>query len=280
MNPTRRDLLKTTGLGAAALLAGTAGLTRPASATTLAEIKARGYMIVATEDDFRPFEFIKDGKPTGYDTELLELWRKTVPFQIRQEIIPWTGLLPGVGSGKYDCAVTAAVITAERQKFLTYCSPIAESQAYYVKRKADKSITAVKDLTGKKCGVQAGSALLSGLTALEDMLKPTNGKMGEVVQYVSYPEAYQDLAIGRTDYVVNTFINLQTLIQEKPKVFEMGKAVGPKVYIAWAVKKDALDLKQAADTFLLSARKNGEMKKLQQKWFGTTFEMPEQYVIT
>ena len=27
-------------------------------------------MIVATEDDFRPFEFVKDGKPTGFDNEL------------------------------------------------------------------------------------------------------------------------------------------------------------------------------------------------------------------
>ena len=279
MTTSRRDLLKTGGLGAAALLAGTAGQGRPAAAATMAEIKARGYMVVATEDDFRPFEFVKDGKPTGYDTELLEMWRKTVPYQIRQEIIPWTGLLPGVGSGKYDCAVTGAVITAERQKFLTFCSPVAESQAFYVKRKADKSITSVKDLNGKICGVQAGSALLTGLTELEAMLQPTGGKMGEVVQYVSYPEAYQDLAIGRTDYVVNTFINLQTLIQEKPAVFEMGQAVGSKVFIAWAVKKDALDLKEAADTFLLSVRKSGEMNKLQQKWFGTTFELPEQHVI-
>ncbi|MEA2915859.1 MAG: polar amino acid transport system substrate-binding protein, partial [Bradyrhizobium sp.] len=33
-------------------------------AASLDEIKKRG-LIVATEDDFRPFEFIKDGKPTG-----------------------------------------------------------------------------------------------------------------------------------------------------------------------------------------------------------------------
>jgi polar amino acid transport system substrate-binding protein len=29
-----------------------------ASAATLEEIKKRGFMIVATEDDFRPFEFV------------------------------------------------------------------------------------------------------------------------------------------------------------------------------------------------------------------------------
>ncbi len=274
MTATRRDLLKT---GATAALLTGAGLLRPARAATLAEIKARGTMVVATKDDFKPFEFVQDGKPTGYDTELLELMRKTVPFQVRQETIPWTGLLPGVGSGKYDAAVTAALITAEREKFLDFCSPVAESTDYYVKKKGNTSISGIKDLAGKKCGVQAGSAMLAALPELEAMLTPTGGKMGEVVQYVSYPEAYQDLAIGRTDYVVNTQINLQSLVNDKPGVFELGQPVSKKIYIAWAVKKGNTEVLDLLDGFLLAQRKNGEMAKLQQKWFGVTFDMPEHW---
>jgi len=38
-----------------------------AQAASMEEIKKRG-LIVATEDDFRPFEFVKDGKPTGSTT--------------------------------------------------------------------------------------------------------------------------------------------------------------------------------------------------------------------
>jgi len=109
------------------------------------------------------------------------------------------------------------------------------------------------------------------------MLKPTGGKMGEVVQYVSYPEAYQDLAIGRTDYVVNTQINLQSLVNDKPGVFEMGQAVSKKIYIAWAVKKGNAEVRDLLDGFLLAQRKNGEMAKLQQKWFGISFDMPEHW---
>ena len=278
MNDTRRGLLTK---GAATLLLTSAGMAnRQAAAATLSEIKARGTMIVATEDDFKPFEFIKDGKPTGYDSELLDLMRKSVPFKIQQETIPWTGLLPGVNSGKYDAAVTAALITPEREKFLNFCSPVAESTDFYVKKKGNTAINSVKDLAGKKCGVQAGSAMLAALPELEEMLKATGGKMGEVVQYVSYPEAYQDLAIGRTDYVVNTQINLKSLVQDKPAVFELGQAVSKKIYIAWAVKKGNTDVKEVLDTFLLGARHSGEMAKLQQKWFGLTFDMPEHWTAT
>src|SRR6195256_6774790 len=100
-------------------------LGRTAVAATLDEIKKRGYLIVATEDDFRPFEFVKDGKPTGFDNELLEDLRKFSPFEVKQEIIPWTGLLAGVSTGKYDVALTAAIITKERKKSLDFTSPIA-----------------------------------------------------------------------------------------------------------------------------------------------------------
>ncbi len=280
MNFSRRDMLRTGALGGGALLAGIA-LSRVTRAATLAEIKAKNLMIVATEDDFKPFEFVEDGKHTGYDNDLLELFRKSVPFKVQQETIPWTGLLPGVSTGKYDAAVTAALITTEREKFLDFCSPICEATDYYVKRKDDKSINAVKDLSGKKCGVQAGSAMLALLPQLETMLKASGGKMGEVVQYVSNPEAYQDLAIGRTDYVVNTVVNLQSLVNDKPDVFALGQPVSDKIYIAWAVKKGNDDVRAVLDTFLLAQRKNGEMAKLQKKWFGKSFDdMPEHFKIS
>ena len=38
-------------------------------AASLDEIKKRGYLLVATEDDYKPFEFVQDGKPTGFDNE-------------------------------------------------------------------------------------------------------------------------------------------------------------------------------------------------------------------
>ena len=59
-----------------------------ASAATLDEIKKRGYLVVVTEDDFRPFEYIQDGKPVGYDNELIEKLRKFLPFEVKQEMHP------------------------------------------------------------------------------------------------------------------------------------------------------------------------------------------------
>ena len=270
---TRRQVIK-----AAAYVSATAvvGLPCVGAAATLEEIKKRGYISVATEDDYRPFEFTDNGKPTGYDQELLDLMKKKLPFQVHQDIVPWTGILPGVTTGKYDAAVTAVLVTQERMKTLDFCSPVAETVDYYLKRKGDAKIKAIKDLSGRPLGVEAGSAMMKMLPQLDGMLKATGGKLGPVTPYQGYPEAYQDLAVGRVDYVVNTLLSLQSIAKEKPDVFEVGQAVSKPTYIAWALNKGNTDLLKVFNGFLLGARKDGTMYALQKKWFGITFEsMPE-----
>jgi polar amino acid transport system substrate-binding protein len=150
--------------------------------------------------------------------------------------------------------------------------PIAAVTDYYLKRENDDSIKSIKDLSGKPLGIQAGSALLQHLPQLKAKLESMGGHLGEVVQYTSYPEAYQDLAIGRTDYVINTQINLNTIVKEKPGVFAIGQAVAAPSYAGWPVKKGNADLLALIDKFLAQERANGELIALQKKWLG--LEMP------
>jgi len=278
MTATWRSALRPVLAAAVVSLSGAALGLHSAHAATLAEIKARGYMIVATEDDYKPFEFMENGKPVGFDNALLAEFRKFVPFEIRQEVIPWTGLLAGVSTGKYDVAVTAAMITKDRVNSLDFSMPIADSTHYYVKRKGNTSIKGIADLSGKKVGVQSGSAQLEKLPDLEAMLARTGGKLGQVVQYTSYPEAYQDLALGRLDYVINTIINLRSLAADKPDVFEIGQAVSGRTVPAWAVAKGNTQLLALIDDFLKEQKKNGNLSALQQKWLGQSFpDLPDSY---
>lgn len=247
-----------------------------ASAATLDEIKGGKGMTVATEDSYKPFEFIEDGKPVGLDHELLALLRKQAPFEIRQQIIPWTGLLAGVSTGKYDVALTAVVVTGERVKSLSFTVPIAEATHYYVARADDDSIKSISDLSGKTVAVQSGGASYLALAELEPMLAKTGGKIGKVVQYTSFPEAYQDLANGRVDYVVNGVVNSISITKEAPSRFKLGQAVTAPTYAAWAVAKGNDALLDYLDAFLLEQRKNGTMAELQKKWLGRSFEdMPD-----
>ncbi|GLS42848.1 transporter substrate-binding domain-containing protein [Methylobacterium brachythecii] len=270
--PLIRSRLVHLGLAVATVL--TLGASASQSAN-LDEIKARKAMTVATEDSYKPFEYVENGTPMGLDHELLALLRKTAPFKIDQQIIPWTGLLAGVATGKYDVALTAAVITPERIQSLAFTMPIAEATQYYVVRADETRIKGVADLAGKTVGVQSGGASYAALADLEPKLAATGGKLGKVMQYTSLPEAYQDLANGRLDYVINGVVNLTSLTKEQPKRFKMGEAVGAPTFAAWAVAKGNDSLLAYLDEFMTKVRANGELYALQEKWLGRSFkDMP------
>ncbi|WP_312227383.1 transporter substrate-binding domain-containing protein [Pseudescherichia sp.] len=244
----------------------------PATARDLPEIEKSGTFKVATEDDYAPFNFMTDGKSDGFNKDMLDELKKYAKFNIDQSILPWTGLLAAVSTGQYDMALTGAVITDERLNVFNFTPPWASAQHYFVKRAGDDSLNSIKDLSGKKVGVQAGSALLARLPELKAMLEKEGGKLGPVVEYPSYPEAYADLANKRLDYVINVVISVNDLVKARPKVFAKGLAVSGPGYMAWPIPKNSPELLAYMTKFINHLRETGRLKELQMKWFGETYD--------
>ncbi|WP_233746191.1 transporter substrate-binding domain-containing protein [Leptodesmis sichuanensis] len=242
------------------------------SKTLADQIQKQGHLKVATEDDYPPFEFLLNGKPSGFDHELLARLREAVPFEIQQDIVPWQGILPGVKQGQYDVALSAVGITDDRAKFLDFTMPIAESTIAYIKRKDDSSIQGVKSLSGKTLGVQQGGVSMAAISDLEARLQQQGGKLGPIKQYQGFAQAYQDLINKKLDAVLHNIVSLSVLVDEKPAIFELGERVSRKLYAAWAVKKGNRELLDLLNQFLQQQREQGTLKKLQQDWFKMTFD--------
>ncbi|WP_245598996.1 transporter substrate-binding domain-containing protein [Halotalea alkalilenta] len=252
-----------------------------AQAADLDEIESRGYMSVATEDDYAPFNFMNNGQPDGFNKDMIDELKQYASFDVRQDILPWTGLLASVANRQYDAAITGASLTVDRLRALNFAPPIASAQHFYVKRKGDDRLNSVADLSGKIVGVQAGSALLARLPELETMLEASGGKLGEVVQYQSYPEAYADLANGRLDYVIDSIVPVNNLVSTRPDVFERGQAVSGGGFVGWPVPKTSPELLAFLTEFLDHLRENGRLAELQEKWFGESFDdLPTEPITT
>ncbi|SEN23869.1 polar amino acid transport system substrate-binding protein [Pseudomonas sp. ok272] len=241
----------------------------------LEQIKARGYMTVATEDDYAPYNFVVNGKPEGFHNELLidlKAFAKAKGFDVRQEILPWTGLLASVSAGQYDVAFTGAIVTDDRLRVFDFAPPFATAQHYFVKLKRDNGITQdIKSLCGKPVGVQGGSSFEARLPELVNMLKGAGCDIGQVVKYQTYPEAYADLANGRVEYVINSLIGVNDLIKVRGNLFEKGFAVTAGGFNAWPVSKNNPQVLQFYTQFMDTVRQNGRLAALQTKWFGESF---------
>ncbi len=250
-----------------------------ASSPVAGDVKSE--ITVATEDDYPPFDFLMAGKHVGYNQELLDLVAKEKSLKIKQEVLPFQGILAGIASNKYMATNSAVGITAKRAEVVDFTMPTTELTNFFLKRKGDTSIKGLKDFAGKTIAVQQG-----GITAavLESSVKPelakTGAKVGDVKQYGAFAEAYQDLLNKRVDLVFNNIIALKRLVSEKPDLYEIGEQIGPKVYAAWAVKKGNKETLDALNDGLARVKASGEMKKLQEKWLKISFgDLPNKPVI-
>jgi polar amino acid transport system substrate-binding protein len=260
-------------------LFGCAVIASAGAAPLLDTIKSKKEIVVATEAQFAPFEYVENGKIVGYGPDLMKLILADLPdVKVKQLDLPFQGILPGLAAKSFDFVVTSVAITKERADKFAFTLPIADATTALVKRKVDASIKASNDINGKIVGSQAGSAQLKALREFDQKLK-AGGKPGvkEIREYVSFDEAYADLGAGRLDAVAQSLPNLSTLVKTRGDVYAViTEPIGPQSYFAWVGRKDAENatLVKFFSDGIAKAVKSGKLKELQMKWFGFTMETP------
>lgn len=249
------------------------------AADLLASVKQKKEMVIGTEAQYAPFEFIQDGKIVGYSADLLALIMADLPgVSANRQDVPFQAILPGLAAKKFDFIVTAVTVTKERNEKFAFTVPIADATVAILRRTKDTYIKSPADLDGKVVGSQAGSAQLKVAKELDARLKK-EGKAGfkEIKEYVAFDEAYADLAAGRLDGVLQSMPNLGPLVKTRGDTFAVvTPTVGPKTYFAWVGRKDAdsASLVQFFSDGIAKAAKSGKLAELQKKWFGFTMEVP------
>ncbi|BCZ82344.1 transporter substrate-binding domain-containing protein [Paraburkholderia terrae] len=276
MNKPLRSLVFSL-LGALALVTATPGWSQ--SDDLLARIKTNKEITIATEARYAPFEYVDNGKIVGYDADLMAYVLKSIPdVKVKQLDLPFQGLLPGLDAKRFDIVVTAVTVNKDRVSHFAFTLPIADATTGVLLRNGDTSIKSPDDLNGKIVGSQTGSAQLQALQALDKKLKDAGGPgIKQIKQYVAFDEAYADLAVGRLDAVAQSVANLGPLMKSRPGVFTLlPQTIGPKSYFAWVARKDSdsAALVKLFSDGIARANRDGTMKKLQEKWFGSTMEVP------
>ncbi|MGD0722526.1 MAG: transporter substrate-binding domain-containing protein [Roseiarcus sp.] len=240
----------------------------------LAKVKAAGIMKVGTETEFAPFDYIDAGAHVGLNVDLFDEIGKELGVKIEWVTLPWDGVLPGLEAGKFDMVAGPATITKARMEHYRFSPPIAEATVALMKRKGDKSVTKPEDIGGKIVGAGKATSQLAQLKAYGDTLP---GKV-DAREYVGFNEAYADLAAGRIVAVGNSLPNIAFVAKQRPDTFEVVlPTFGAKSYFGFIGRKDPdyASLMDAVDRAMLKIKTDGRMAKIQEKWFGTTFDTPD-----
>ena len=124
---------------------------------TLAEVKEKGELVIATSPDFPPFESLdENGNVIGIEIEILDLICKELGVELKIEEMAFESVLPGVQAGKYDVGVSGISVTPDREKNVLFADAYClAAQAIVVVEGSD--IAAKADLEGKKVAVQTAT---------------------------------------------------------------------------------------------------------------------------
>lgn len=273
---TKRMFLKAAlGLalaGGLTLATGAMGAARAEDA--LAKVKAAGTLKVGTETAFAPFDFIDAGQHVGLNVDLFEEVGKEMGVKIEWVALPWEGVLPGLDAGKFDMVAGPATITKARMERYRFMPPVGDATNALLKRKGDSAVTKPEDIAGKTVGAGKATSQLAQLQVYAKTLpKPVS-----IREYVGYNEAYADLAAGRIAAVANSLTNIAFVAKTRPDTFEVVEpSFGQKSYFGFIIGKDAdhAPLADAASAAILKIKADGRLAKIEQKWFGATFDLPD-----
>ena len=264
-------ILKTIMAAALAATLGSAAFAEDA----LERVKAAGVLTVGTETAFAPFDFIDAGKHAGMNIDVFDAIGTELGVTIEWVTLPWDGVLPGLESGKFDMVAGPATITKARMERYRFSVPVAEATVALLKQAGDDSLVEPSQITGKVVGSGKATAQLAQLQEYAATLNPPPT---EIKEYVSFNEAYADLAAGRIVAVANSFPNIAFVAQERPDTFAVVEPpFGVKTYFGFPGRKDPeyASLMDAIDAALLKMKADGRLAEIQKKWFGVSFDTPD-----
>lgn len=249
---------------------------RAASADTLADIKARGHMVVAVDPTFAPYEFTNaDGSITGYDTELLQTIAKNTGLPVQFQKMSFDGIIPGLIAGSFDFTSSALDVTAERAKRIAFTIPVSESQDVVLTTSAlPVASSNPSALSGHTVAVKQGTQPETLMKQISAALVAKGKAPIQILSLQTVQQTIDALSDKRADFVVDDVTVLADAAAKSGGADKVVGNIGDPIYISWGIRKGDTKLLLLLDGQLKKLEANGQMKALQEKYFHTSFKLP------
>ncbi len=158
----------------------------------VAENTEEGVLVVGTNAEFPPFEYIgDDGEPDGFDIALIKAIGEKLGMEVRIENMEFASLVAAIGN-KIDVAIAGMSVMPDREDAVDFSDSYYEAVQNVIVL-ADSSIASAADLENKTIGVQMGT---TGQYTAEEIAGVT------VQAYNKGVDAVNDLINGRVDAVI------------------------------------------------------------------------------
>ncbi|MGX6428175.1 amino acid ABC transporter substrate-binding protein [Levilactobacillus yonginensis] len=263
-------------VGLAGVLAGCATVTQRAdTADTWSTIKKNKKVVIGLDDSFVPMGFRqKSGKLVGYDIDLARAVFKLYGVKADFQSIDWNMNVTELHNGTIDLIWNGFSITPQREKQVAFSDTYLNNDQVLVTLKKD-NITSYAGMQGKVLGAQTGSSGANDIDTYPKLLKDRI-KNHEAVTYDSFTNAFIDLNVGRIKGLLidSTYANYYIKHQAHPEDYRVTVGSFPKEKFAVGTRKGDVTMRRKINAGLKQLAANGQLKKINEKWFGSNVDTP------
>ena len=191
-------------------------------------------LTMATNAEFKPFEYLEGEKVVGADVDLAEALANELGCKLEITNIDFDAALTGAATGKYDVAIAGITANEDRKKNMAFSDDYYKaSQAIIVAEGSD--IKSAKDLEGKTVSCQEGTTGEQYL--LDNEYKVQSFKTGS--------EAVSALTSGKVDAVViDNAVATALSAEQNGKTAVLDEALTEETYAIDKLNKAIAKLKE------------------------------------
>ncbi len=228
-------------------------------------LEQEGVVVVGSDIDFAPFEFIEGGEPKGFDIDLMTEIANRLGLEVEFVNTSFDTIFTQLAAGEFDAIISGITITPEREETISFSDPyFAANQALVVA--ADSDITSTEDLEGADVGVQSAT---TGADYANENFSGAN-----IIEFPTSPAGVNALESGQLDAF---FIDLPVAAEatEGNDALELVEEVDTDELYGIGVQKDNQALLDAINEQLQSIIDDGTYEEIYSTWFEG--EVPEQF---
>ncbi|HEX2770239.1 MAG TPA: transporter substrate-binding domain-containing protein, partial [Geobacteraceae bacterium] len=220
----------------------------------------RQKLIVGGDHENPPYEFLEDGKPTGFNIELIRAVAEVMGLDVEIRLGPWGKVRQDLEQGKID-ALAGMYYSVERSRLVDFSLPHTMVSAGLFVR-GDSPIRSIEDIKGKEVIVQKGDVI-------DDYLRE-RGLTSRIVEVTDPEDELRLLASGKHDSALMPSRFQGEYLKRSLGLANLRCIVTdlPQFRYCFAVRKGNSTLLYRLDEGLNILKVNGKYKEIYEKWFG------------
>ncbi len=215
-------------------------------------------IIVGTESNYPPFEFIKDGTLSGFEIELLETIGKRLGLSIEFRDMAFDNLLFAASSGQIQLIAAALTPTPERARQVLFCEPYLQASKIIALSSAARPLTSLAELKGKTL------LMTDGFTSGEEFIKGIEGAV--VKKFPTITDGFLALKNGQADALVVSSTAAAPWLAATDAALFYSLVLPATEASAFAVSKLHPELVTIIDQALKAMKDDGSLVELLEKW--------------